>query len=223
MTKQFVFLYPIPEFINSEIEQGMCFLDSNKETEFAQKLKKAKSEDEKTSIRQLALQDLRLKFRTTYRTQLNACIDLRYRQNGFAINYAVYDGSPLSDVVEFQRSDRVIEVGLDFRTHTTKQPNGEYPYPDPNYLLSQLGEVSVIRIAGFHMWDCVEQFAKKAYEIGLDTLVDEDLTEFFKGVIRDPGFKIGEYPSYNPRKHLGSMFDRFMEVRRERPWLWQEY
>ena len=103
-------------------------------------------------------------FRQKYKTTLNRCIDVRYGQKGFKINYVVFDGSSVSDIIELQKSDKVIEVGLDFKTHTTKRVNGEYPYPDQDYILNQLGKTNVIRIAGFHMWDCVEKLAKRAYE-----------------------------------------------------------
>jgi hypothetical protein len=222
--KQFVFLYPIPEIIDFEIEQGAYgFRDEDREKEFLQRLKKAKSEDEKESIRQKTLQVIKSEFRVVYRNGLNACIDTRYRRKGFGISYAVFDGSPVSNVINLQQSDRIIEVGLDFKTHTTKHPNGEYPYPDQDHILNQFNGMQVLRIAGFHMWDCVERLAKNAYERGLDTLVDEDLTEFFTGRLRDPDFKIDRYPTYNPRKAQGSMFDIFMEARKERPWLWQDY
>jgi hypothetical protein len=187
-------LYPIPEIINFEIENHGW--------------------SEKGGIDA---------FRQKYKTELNRCINVRYRQKDFGINYAVFDGSPISDVIELQQSDKVIAVGLDFKAHTTKQSNGKYRYPNPDRILNQLNGTKVIRIAGFHMWDCVERLAKRAYERGLDTLVDEDLTEFFTARLKDPDFKIDKYPTYNPRKNQGSMFDRFMEVRRKRPWLWQDY
>lgn len=162
-------------------------------------------------------------FRQRYSKLLNSSIDIRYRQNGFGINYLVFDGSSVSDVIELQDSDRLIEVGLDFKTHTTKQSNGEYPYPNQDHILNQLEGTKVIRVAGFHMWDCVEKLAKRAYERELDTLVDEDLTEFFSGRLMDPDFKIDKYPTYNPRKNRGFMFDMFLEARKNRPWLWQNY
>lgn len=192
--KQFVFLYPIPEIINFEIENHGW--------------------SEKGGVDS---------FRQKYKKLLNASIDARYRQKDFGINYAVFDGSPISDVIDIQQSDRIIEVGLDFKTHTTKQSNGEYPYPNQDHILNQLNRTKIIRIAGFHMWDCVERLAKKAYERGLDTLVDEDLTDFFSGRLRDPDFKIDKYSTYNPRQKQGSMFDMFIEARKERPWLWQDY
>ncbi len=191
---QFIFLYPIPEIIDFEIE------------------KHGRREEGGTDA-----------FRQRYASILNECIDARYRQRGFGINYAVFVGSPVSDVIKLQQSDRVIEVGLDLRTHTTKQPNGEYPYPNQDYILDQLNGASVIRIAGFHMLDCVERLARRAYERGLDTLVDEDLTEFFAWRIKDPHFRADRYPTYNPRRDGDSTFKAFTEARKHRPWLWQDY
>ena len=188
--KQFVFLYPIPEIIDFEVENHGW--------------------SEKGGIEV---------FRQKYKIAINSCIDIRYRQKGFGINYAVFFFFSVSDIINLQQSDRIVEVGLYFKTHTTKQPNGEYPYQDQDYILNQFNGVQVLRVAGFHMWDCVERLAKRAYEKGLDTLVDEDLTEFFSGRLKDPDFKIGEYPTYNPRKNQGSMFDMFMEARKEKSWL----
>jgi arabinogalactan endo-1,4-beta-galactosidase len=73
------------------------------------------------------------------------------------------------------------------------------------------------------MWDCVEKLARRAHERGIDVLVDEDLTEFFAGRLKDRDFKVKSYPTYDARKHQRSMFDMFMEARRNKPWLWQEY
>lgn len=158
-----------------------------------------------------------------YSERLAMCIDSRYRKKGFKINYAVFDGSPVSDVIKIQPSDRIIEVGLDFKTHTTKQQNGEYLYPDQDYILNQLNGTKVIRVAGFHMWDCVERLARRAYERGINTLVDEDLTEFFSMMLKDQDFRVDKYPTYNARKHQGRFFDIFMEARKDKPWLWQDY
>lgn len=222
--KQFVFLYPIPEIIDFEIERGAYgFIDDKTGSKLLEKLKEAKSEQEKEMIGREILQLSKRVFRKLYRKQLNVCINERYRKNGFGINYAVFDGSPVSDVIDFQESDRIIEVGLDLATHRTKQSNGKYPYPDPDYILNRLGDFQILRIAGFHMWDCVERLAKRAYERGFDTLVDEDLTEFFGRRFRDPDFKTDQYPTYNPRKSPQSIFEMFMKARKEKHWLWQNY
>jgi len=194
MEKQFVFLYPIPQIINWEIEHYGWHEEGGTDA-----------------------------FRKKYKDVLNACIDVRYRQKDFVINYAIFNDTVVSDVIDLQQKDKIIKVGLDFKTHTTKQPDGEYPYPDQNYILDQLGEIDILRVAGFHMWDCVEKLARRAYGRKLDVLVDEDLTEFFIGRLRDPDFKVDKYPTYSPGKKGEVGYKFFMKARRERPWLWQEY
>lgn len=89
--------------------------------------------------------------------------------------------------------------------------------------MDQLGEIDTIRIAGFHLWDCVDKLAKRAYERGLKTLVDEDLTELFGWRITERDFKIAKYPTFNPRKHWKEFFNEFMQPRKTRPWLYNKY
>lgn len=158
-----------------------------------------------------------------YRQLLNQCIDERYRKKGFGITYAIFNKHQISDVVTLWDCDRVIEVGMDFATHTTKLPNGRYPYPDSNFILDQLGNIRVLRIGGFHSADCVEKVARRAYRRGLGTLVDEDLTEFFPALIRQQGFRVDRYPNYNPRQTGPLHFQCFMKARKNKPWLWQNY
>lgn len=189
--KEFVFLYPISEIFNFEIENH--------------------GQSKKGGVDA---------FRKKYIDTLNRCIDERYRQKGFGINYAIFDDCVVSDVINLQPEDKIIKVGIDFKTHIA-----EKVYPDQNHILSQLGEATIVRIAGFHMWDCVEKLAKYAYyayKKGLDVLVDEDLTEFFSRRLNDKDFRTDKYPTYQPRRQ-GSMFRDFMRAREQRPWLWQKY
>ncbi|HJX50822.1 MAG TPA: hypothetical protein VJ438_05155 [Candidatus Nanoarchaeia archaeon] len=194
--KKFVFLYPIPEIIDFEIKNHGWAEEGGIEV-----------------------------FRQKYKSLLNNCIDFRYRQKDFEINYAVFNGSPVSDVVDLKSSDRIIQVGLDFKTHTTQQANGEYPYPDQDFILNQLGKTEELRVAGFHLWDCVERLAKRAYERGINVLVDEDLTELFAyNISLERDFCPEKYPTFNPRESGSeSSFKMFMQARQERPWLWQNY
>lgn len=223
--KKFVFLYPITEYIDFEIDRGMrAFHYEDSYNEFLCRIEEVETEEEKEAIRKEAIQEIKKEYGERYGTGLNSCIDLRYRRNDFQIYYAVFDGSLVSDVIELQQQDRTIEVGLSFKTNTTKQPNDEYLYPDQDYILDQIGDVSVLRIGGFHMWDCVEKLARRAHERGLDVLVDEDLTEFFPGRLQDSDFKVDKYPTYNPRKNGNDwFFQTFMVARKDKPWLWQEY
>ncbi|MBU4224009.1 hypothetical protein KJ934_02205 [Patescibacteria group bacterium] len=187
--KYFIFLYPIPEIIDFEIKNNGWH--------------------EKGGING---------FKRKYKKTLNRCIDIRYRQKGYTIVYALFNGHQISDIIEKQPSDKIIEVGIDFHTHTSKRL-----YPDQDHILNQLNGAQVIRIAGFHMWDCVEKLAKRAYKKGLDVLVDEDLTEFFAWRIKAIDFRIDKYSTYNAKKYQGTMLKDFMEARKHRPWLWQNY
>lgn len=157
-------------------------------------------------------------FRKKYSDTLNKCVDQRYRRKGFRINWVIFDDCFVSDVIDLRSTDQIIKVGLDFKIHTA-----EKVYPDQDYILKQLSGARIIRIAGFHMWDCVEKLAKRAYEKGLNVLVDEDLTEFFSWRLNDKNFRTDKYPTYQPRRRQGSMFKDFMRAREQRPWLWQNY
>lgn len=183
--KQFVYMYPIPEFINFELSLGSHGFKND--------------------------------FEEFYKSKLNSCIDKRYRQQGFNINYFIFDDSKVSDILLLQDSDKVNFVGLDYKTHVEEER-----YPNEDYILNQLGEVDILRIGGFHMWDCVERIAKRAYEKGIETLVDEDLTEFFTSRIKDENFQEGKYPTYNPHRNP-ILLGQFIESRKNKPWLWQDY
>lgn len=162
-------------------------------------------------------------YKSKYATTLNRCIDERYRQKGYVITFALFNDEIISEIIKLEESDRLIYVGLNFATHTTKLPNGEFPYPDNDVILGKLEDVSHLRVAGFHMWDCVERLAKRAYERKINVLVDEELTEFFGWRLKDDDFRTDKYPTYDPRK-LGEVnFKWFMEARKNRPWLWQRY
>lgn len=185
--KQFIFLYPIPEIIDFEIQNHGWSEDGGVDA-----------------------------FRKKYATILNACIDVRYRQKGFGINYVIFNGHQVSDAIHLQAKDRIIEVRLNFKNHITKRE-----YPDDDYILNQLGEINTIRVAGFHMWDCVDKLAKRAFERGLDTLVDEDLTEFFSYNIKNSDFRIDAYPQNKQEDEWNKVM--FMKARQGKPWLWQKY
>lgn len=223
--KQFLFLYPIQEYFDVELDNGSLAYSfrqvcPDEEETFARKLEKAQTGDEKETIRQEARAIIRAKFKLVYARVLNTAIKQRYRQQGFDINFAVFDRSPVSDIVELQEGDKVFQVGVDFKTHCSKKV-----YPNPDYVLEQVRvNGDHLRVAGFHMWDCVEKVAKRAYEKGVDVLVDEDLTEFLTGRISlDPEFRTDRFPTYNPRKLEETIYKFFVEARKDKPWLWQNY
>jgi hypothetical protein len=225
---QFLFLYPIGEYFDIEIQNGSFSYTQSvllpNSDEFLRRLESAQSESEKKEIRAEARVARAENYRLIYSEVLNSCIDLRYRAKDFVINFAVFDDKSPSDIVSIKSGDRIIKVGLSFKEHTTKRKDGTYPYPDQDYILDQISPLNRLVIGGFHIWDCVERVAKRAYERGINVLVDEDLTEFLDSRINYPsGFRKDIYPSYSPKKLEGRMFEMFMEARKGRPWLWQQY
>jgi len=156
---------------------------------------------------------------------MNECILKRYRLNNFLINYAVFDDSNVSNLMAWSNEDNIIHVGITSEEHFKSKK-----YPSEDYILSHLENPEKLVVAGFHMWDCIERIAKKAYEKGIDTLVDEDLTEFFfsKRELKAREFmeNLDKYPTYNPytdpEASEGYIHD-FMKARKGLPWLWQNY
>ena len=73
------------------------------------------------------------------------------------------------------------------------------------------------------MLETAERLAKRAYEIGLDSLIDEDLTQFFPIVFENPNFKFDIYTSINPREIMrdNNLFEIFLEYRKNKPYLWK--
>ncbi|MCJ7817037.1 MAG: hypothetical protein MUP55_04230 [Candidatus Aenigmarchaeota archaeon] len=223
--KSFIFMYPIPEIIDHEIRTGSYgFGGKPFEQKFLGRFNRANTEKEKEEIRQEFIKYVETEFRKFYKEKLNTCIDSRYRINGFDINYAIFKGHAISHVIELRPTDRIIEADIDFKIHTTKKDDGTYPYPDNDLLLNKLGKTEFLTVAGFHMWDCVEKIAKRSHECGIKTLVDEDLTEFFGFRIKDKSFCIHKYPGYNHMEDdHGHAKELFLENRKGKPWLWQQY
>ncbi|MFH1607868.1 MAG: hypothetical protein ABIA78_01930 [archaeon] len=225
--KQFVFLYPIPEYINWEIENGSYGWDCKPWMNKWEKIFENLNEEERDKTRPKALKEKQARFRPHYSRILNKCIDKRYREKGFKINWVIFKDHTISNVIDVQDGDIIIEADIDFRTHTTKRVDGTYQYPNNDFILNHIGDSSLVRIAGFHRWDCVDKLAKRAYERKNSVLVDEDLTEMFYGRFKDKNFRVDKYPTYNPRqfdtKEDDYLFKQFMKARENKPWLWQDY
>ncbi len=223
VNKTFVFLYPQSEIFNQEIEHGSVFFeDANEEEKYAYflyKMQSAKTEIEKNALIKEAKKDKADSFKPVYSEKLNSCIHHRYRKNGFSIVYAVLEDCQVSDVIKLHQTDKIIRVGLDSKEHRTKRDDGTYPYPDQDYIINQLIPVDVLRVAGFHMWDCVEKLARRAYERGIDVLVDEDLTELFPWRLKDPNFRVKKYLNANSKNGAQTHFEVLIESRRNKPWL----
>src|SRR3989344_3770814 len=98
-------------------------------------------------------------------------------------------------------------------------------YPDEEQIISQLGKIELLRVGGFHTYDCCSRVARRAYEKGMDVLVDEDLTQFFPLVFEHSHFKIDDYPLVNPRDEIirQHLWELFLANRRNKPWFIQNF
>lgn len=218
--RMFIFLYPQEEIFMGEIQRG-CFSYSFKgkrklEKDLSDRIEEAETKEEKEKRIKDARQVYYDKFRDYYSKKLNLCINQRYRKNGFSIFYAILDDCEVSSIIGLKENDYIIKVGMDSVIYRTLGCYGKYHnYPDNDYILDQLVPLNVLRIGGFHLWDCVEKLAKRAYERQINVLVDEDLTESFVWRFKDKNFKIDHYQSYDPRK----LSDVLSDSRENKPWL----
>ncbi|MFQ5532030.1 MAG: hypothetical protein ACE5ES_05435, partial [Candidatus Nanoarchaeia archaeon] len=219
--KNFVFLYPIDKIFDIEIENGAVSLDRISGEigygvleKFPEQLKPRRKIIEKEVMRRK-----KLIFGPIYAVMLNGCINARYRKKGFGINYVIFDDSEVSDIIKLRKEDRVIRAGISEDAHYI---DGEYP--NEGYILNQLklNGRSELVVGGFHVTDCVDKLAEKAYERGIDVLVDEDLTNYFESLIREKGFMPNSKPSFNSYRFITSRFRREVQKKRKtKPWLYK--
>lgn len=128
------------------------------------------------------------------------------------------DLSSLSEHIHIDRNDGILTTGISFKKHVDKKI-----YPSLPSILSQLPEpIEKLTLGGFHINDCVDKLAGYAYSIGIDTIVDEDTTNFFF----DRTSICGEIPlirrDFTP-EGLGidrEMIDLVIEARKNKPWRW---
>ncbi len=90
------------------------------------------------------------------------------------------DISQLPKGFNFQDGDIIKASGITFYDHYKN-----HLYPKQSDLLALCPRLmDKLIVGGFHLWDCVNKFAKYAYHSGIDVLIDEDLTEIFFDLVR---------------------------------------
>ena|SRR3989338_4925684 len=151
-----------------------------------------------------------------YKQILNACIDQRYRKKGFAIHYVVFSDRTVSGMIDTKINDIMLDAGMTFEEHI---PNGKKA--DYASIFPKIIPVDKLVLGGFYVGDCVEEFAKKAHGLGIDTLIDEDLTDLLPLAIKR-GIKTDSYPNFDPRTFKGAgAYEHFIKSGKDKPWLYQ--
>ena len=121
-----------------------------------------------------------------YADLLSKMIDARYRKKGYSIYYLVFSNENIA-YLEKHKDDRVIksDVRLIDECHI--------PYTSNDLIQKHLGTVDELVVCGFHERDCVRKVAKHFSSIGVDTLVDIELTNQIGKYCDLPSFSIDEY------------------------------
>ena len=147
-------------------------------------------------------------FKQKYQEIFNECIDVRYRQKRFNINFVLNKGQSVSTMIVNRPNDKTIVM-----------------YPKNNWASAITGfdKNTVLRIAGFHLFDCVDKLAETAYKSGIkNTKVDEDLTEFFAHRVIEPDFDVSKTPNIDRSLFTSEFFQMYKIARQNKPWLNQK-
>lgn len=142
---------------------------------------------------------------------LNECIQKRYRDNGYQVVFALYPDKEISGVIPKQE-DRIIYTDILFSENSAVDENGKTKkdftpkYPNEQLLIKQLGDIEELVIGGYHFSDCVKRVGEIALAMGINTIVDLDLTDLFFNLYRQEDyFNIEEY---NPNKYKEYMLNQ---------------
>lgn len=142
---------------------------------------------------------------------LNECIQKRYRKNGYQVVFALYPDKNIYGI-DIKPDDKIISTDVLFSEASGIDESGKMKenfipkYPNEQLLLSQLGNVDRLVIGGYHAQDCVKRVAEFALSMGIDTIIDLDLTDFFFNL-----YKQEEYfniDGYNPKRYKDYVFRR---------------
>lgn len=128
---------------------------------------------------------------------LNESINTRYREKGYNIVFLTFKNKPIYGVNIFP-NDKIIESNITFEEHITpieKDENGKdkYQYSSNDYIEKSIGNFEELIVCGFHVQDCVMRVANHFYNINHNTLVDEELTNFFGTLSRRFYFNPAKY------------------------------
>lgn len=148
---------------------------------------------------------------------LNDCIEKRYRNNGYEVVFALY---PDKDIfgINIKPEDRIIYTDVLFKEASAFDENKNIKkdfipkYPNEQLLLNQLGDVDKLVVGGYHAQDCVKRLGEAALDIGIDTIIDLDMTDFFFHLYKqEEYFKIEEYDPKRYKNYHISKAQRYGE------------
>lgn len=176
MKKVFLYLYPIKEYVSMSIFHGdNSYNEQNDKSPF--------------SI-------------------LNECIQKRYRDNDYQVVFALYPDKEIFGIIP-KEEDKIIYTDILFSENSVIDENGKEKtdfipkYPNEQLLITQIGDIEELVIGGYHFADCVKRVGESALAMGINTLVDLDLTDlFFYLYKQEDYFNIEEYNPNNYKEYI---------------------
>ncbi len=139
---------------------------------------------------------------------LNECIQKRYRDKGYQVVFALYPDKNIFGIIP-KEQDKIIYTDILFSDNSAIDKYGKTKkdfipkYANEKLLIEQLGDVEQLVIGGYHYSDCVKRVGEIALNMGLDTLIDLDLTDLFFALYRDEDyFNIEEYNPLYYKNHI---------------------
>lgn len=139
---------------------------------------------------------------------LNECIQKRYRDNGYQVVYALYPDKDIFGIVP-KDEDKIIYTDILFSENSAIDENGKEKkdfipkYPNEQLLIEQLGDIDKLVIGGYHFADCVKRVGEVALNMGINTVIDLDLTDLFFNLYRqEEYFHIKEYNPEKFKRHM---------------------
>lgn len=149
---------------------------------------------------------------------LNECIQKRYRDKGYQVVFALYPDKEIYGIVP-KEEDKIIYTDILFSENSAYDENGKEKkdfvpkYPNEQLLINQLGSIEELVVGGYHYSDCVKRVGETALNMGINTLVDLDLTDLFFNLYRQENYFSIE--QYNPEKYRENWLNKALEYGEE--------
>ena len=111
-------------------------------------------------------------------------IQKRYREKGYEVFFATYPDRKIYGIPK-KDQDKIILTDVTFKEADGYDKQGkrkllsEVKYPNELHLLSQIGPLDEIVVAGHCAHDCVAIVAQTAHKLEIDALIDLELTDLF--------------------------------------------
>lgn len=103
-----------------------------------------------------------------------------------------------------KKEDRIIYTDILFSENSAFDENGNEKknfipkIPNEQLLIKQLGDIEELVIGGYHFSSCVKRVGEMALNMGIDTIIDLDLTDLFFNLYKKEGYL--NLKKYNPEK-----------------------